>query len=169
MNISRSGSARLVTLALLCFGASIGAWASDTPSYTQFGHNINIDGNERVGDLTCFACSIRVRGQVAGDVTTIGGSIVVAEQAQIAGDVTAIAGDARLDSGVKVAGDTTVIGGELHRDSQALVSGDVTSMGGRGWLVPILLAPFLILGLLVALVVWLIQRRREAQMPAAAA
>ena len=82
-----------LTLVLLLSGA---AFASDTSSYTEFGHNIDIGPNQHVGDLTCFGCSIRVRGQVTGDVTTIGGSIVLEEQVKVSGDVTAIAGDARL-------------------------------------------------------------------------
>jgi hypothetical protein len=156
-------------LALFCLSAAGVALAKNTPEFTEFGHNINIGPNEQTGDLTCFGCSIRVRGQVAGDVTTIGGSIVLEDPAQVAGDVTAIAGNMRLNQNVKVSGDTTVIGGDLRRDPQAMVSGDVTSMGGHGWFIPILLAPFIVLGLLVAFVIWLVQRMRAPSAPAAAA
>lgn len=153
-------------LLLLLPGA---AFAGDNPGYTQFGHNINIAPNQGVGDLTCFGCSIHVRGQVAGDVTAFGGNIVLEDQAQVAGDVTAFGGDLRIDQPVKVAGDVTVFAGQLHRDPQATVSGDVTSMGGRGWFLPMLMAPFIVLGLLVAFIVWLVQRLRSPSVPAAAA
>jgi hypothetical protein len=155
--------------ALLCLSLSSVAHANDNPSYTEIGHNISIGLNDQVGDLTCLGCSIRVRGQVAGDVTAVAGSIVIEDQAQVAGDVTAVGGDVRLDHGVKIAGDATVVGGVLRRDPQASISGDVTSMGGHGWMIPILLAPFFLLGLLVAFVGWLVQRMRGPSVPAAAA
>ncbi len=67
------------------------AAAKDNPSYTQFGHNINIGPSDEVGDVTCIGCSIHVRGLVAGDVTAVGGSIIIEDQAQVTGDVTASA------------------------------------------------------------------------------
>jgi len=174
---SRSGSKRWRTengnpsivfcaLVLFCVSLSSAAFAKNNPSYTQFGHNINIGPNQEVGELTCFACSIRVRGQVAGDVTAFGGSVVIEDQGQVAGDVTPFGGDIRLDQGVKVAGEATVVGGQIRRAPGASISGDVTSMGGHGWLVPIVLAPFVALGLLVAFVIWLVQRLRKPSAPA---
>jgi hypothetical protein len=151
--------------AFFCLMFSNAAFAKNNPSYTQLGHDISIGPNDQVGDVTCVACSIRIRGQVAGDATAVGGSIVLEDQAQVAGDVTAVAGDARLDQEVKVAGDVTVVGGELRRDPKASISGDVTSVGGRVWVVPILLVPFVILGLLVALIIWIAQRMRRPSLP----
>ena len=143
------------------------AFAKTNPDRTQFGHNISVGPNEAVSDVTCIGCSIRIRGQVSGDVTTVGGSIFIEDQGQVAGGVTAVAGNARLDKEVKVAGDVTVVGGELRRDPQASVAGDVTNVGGRGWIIPILLIPFVLLGLLIAFVVWIIQRlSRPAAVPA---
>jgi len=153
---------------VLLLSLSGAAFAKDNPSYTQFGHNISIGPNDQVGELTCFGCSIRVSGQVAGDVTVFDGNIVIENQAQVAGDVTAFGGDLRLDSGVKVAGDATVFAGRIQRDPQATISGDVTTMGGRGWLLPMALAPFIVLGLLIALVVWIVQRARRPSLTAAA-
>ena len=162
-------SLSLAAVALLGLALSGTAYAKNTPTYTQVGHNITIGPQKQVADLTCFGCSIRVRGQVAGDVTAFAGSVVIEDNAQVAGDITVFGGDIRLDQAVKVAGDATVFGGEIRRDPQATISGDVTSMGGRVWLVPILLSPFVILGLLIAFVIWLVQRMRRPSLPAAAA
>jgi cytoskeletal protein CcmA (bactofilin family) len=159
----------LAAVALLWLALSCAAFATASPDYTQVGHNITIGPNEQVSDLTCFGCSIRVRGQVAGDVTAFAGSVVIEDNAQVAGDVTVFGGDIRLDKAVKVAGSATVFGGQIRRDPQATISGDVTSMGGRVWLVPMLLFPFVILGLLIAFVIWLVQRMRGPSIPAAAA
>jgi hypothetical protein len=164
-NLGRAS--RFAAFTFLCF-ALTAAFAKDNPSYTQFGHSINIERNEKVGDLTCFGCSIHVRGQVAGDITAFGGNIVLDDNAQVAGDVTAFAGDVRLDQSVTVAGDATVFGGRMRRDAQATISGDVTSMGGRGWFIPILLLPFLIMGAFVALIIWITRRLRRPSLPTAA-
>jgi hypothetical protein len=67
--------------------------------------------------------------------------------------------------GVRVAGDVS----EIHRDPQAAMAGDVTSFGGHGWLLPTLLMPIVLLGLLVTLIVWIIQHTRRPSLPAAAA
>ena len=169
----RTWSPKLTTVfcavVLFCLAFSTSASAKDNPSYTQLGHNISIGPNEQVGELTCFGCSIRVRGQVAGDVTTFGGSVVVEDQSQVVGEITTFAGDIRLGPGAKVSGDVTVFGGRMRRDPEASISGDVTTMGGRHWFVPIVLAPFLFVGLLVAFVIWLVQRMRRPSAPAVAA
>jgi len=148
---------------------SLTASAKDNPSYTQFGHNINVGPSDEVSDLTCLGCSIHVRGLVAGDVTTVGGSITIEDQAQVAGDVTSVGGNLRLTKEAKVAGDVTVVGGHLQRDPQVSISGDVTSLSGRGWFLLIFVVPLMLLGLFVAFVIWLIQRLRTPSVPATAA
>jgi cytoskeletal protein CcmA (bactofilin family) len=164
---------RLTWLILSCFlfvGAfSRTAFADGSHDRTQFGHNISIAPGEEVADVTCFACSVRIRGHVAGDVTTFGGSIVVEDDGQIAGDTTSFAGDVRLDKGVKVAGDITVFGGRLQRDPEAVVNGDVTNFRGRGWVVLIFGLPLMLLGAFLALIFWLVRRlMRRPAMPMAA-
>jgi len=168
--VIRSGARNVCFYALLLWVAfSAAAFAKDNPSYTQVGRNINVGPDDKVGDLTCFGCNIHIRGEVAGDVMTFGGSVSVEDQAQVAGDVSIFGGDARLDRGGRVAGDVSVFGGQIHRHPQAAVAGDVASFGGHGWLLPILLTPIVLLGLLVALIVWIIQRARRPSLPAAAA
>jgi predicted acyltransferase (DUF342 family) len=137
------------------------------PDRFQINHDIHIQPDEKVGDVTCIKCSVYVRGQVSGDVTAVAGSVTAESGASIAGDVTAIGGNARIESGTQVAGDLTAIGGDLRRDPQATVSGDVTTMGGQGWVVLIFLLPLAVLGGIIALIIWLIQRsRRPIPVPA---
>jgi hypothetical protein len=159
----------LTTCALLCLVLSTTAFAAGGSDRTSWRHNISIGPNEKASELTCFACDIRVRGQVAGDVTAFFGSVVIENQAEVAGDVTVFGSDIRLDPAVKVAGDVIVFGGAIRRDPQASVEGDLTAIGGRGWIIPMLLAPFAILGLFIAFVVWLVQRIRRPVIPAVSA
>jgi hypothetical protein len=144
------------------------SFASETDSDRfQMNHDIHVQAGEKVGDVTCIACSVYVRGQVSGDVTTVAGSIIAESGASIAGDVTTIGGNARVENGAQVAGDLTAVGGDLRRDPQANVAGNVTTMGGHGWVFLIFLLPLAILGGIISLIIWLIQRsRRPIQVPA---
>ncbi len=141
--------------------------AETSPDRFQMNHDIHIQADEKVGDVTCVGCSIYVRGHVSGDVTAVAGSVVAEPGASIAGDVTAVGGNARVESGSQVSGDLTAVGGELRRDPQATVGGDVTTVGGRGWFFLVFLLPLVFIGGIIALIVWLIQRsRRPTQVPA---
>lgn len=143
----------------LSLAFSLSAFAKDNPSVTQVGRNISISPGQKVGELTCFGCSIRVRGgEVSGDITAFGGSITLEDQGQVTGDVADFGGVISLEKAVKVSGDVTVFGGEVHRDPEASIGGDITSMGGRAWAIPIFFFLFVLLGLLIAFVIWLIQR-----------
>jgi hypothetical protein len=143
------------------------ASATNSPTYTQIGRNITVNAGEVASDVTCVACSIRIRGQVSGDVTAVGGSVYVEDAGQIAGDVTVVAGSVRLEQEVKVSGDTTVVGGELFRAPGAQTGGDVTTVGGRFWGPVFLVIPFLLIGGIVTLLIWLVQRSRRPTVSAA--
>lgn len=151
---------RLVLLACLLFNLALSrsAFADKGRERTQTGSNINIGPEEEVSEATCFGCSIRVRGQVTGDITAFGGSVVVEDQGQVGGDITAFGGNIRLGNSVNVGGDVAVFGGRLQRDAGATVGGDTTTMGGPGWMIVIFLTPLIFFGLFVLLVVWLIRR-----------
>ena len=151
---------------ILCVAVSSAAFADDDQDRTQVGRNISVSPGQEVTDATCFGCSIRVRGHVSGDVTAFGGSVSVEDQGQVGGDITTFGGGIRLEKEVKVSGDITVFGGRLHRDPAATVGGDATTFGGPGWIVVILGIPLVLLGMFVALVVWVIRRLLRRSVPA---
>jgi len=145
------------------------ASAKNNPEFTQFGHDIRIAAGQQTSDLTCIGCSIYVRGQVAGDVTTVGGNVTLEGNAQVAGDVTSIGGNLRADNGTKISGDLTAVGGKVYRQPEAIVAGDVTSLGGQGWLLLIFGLPLLVFAGIIAFIVWLVQRPRHSVRPLARA
>ena len=161
---------RLLTafvIAVLTF--SLPAFAGGSHDRTQFGHDVTVGADEEVTEVTCFGCNVRVRGNVAGDVTTFGGTILVEDGGEIGGDLTSFGGDVRLDSGAKVQS-MTVFGAKIRRDPGASVSGDVTTFAGGAalWLFLILGLPFLILGSITALIVWLVRRFSQPRLPVTA-
>ena len=158
---------------LICLGVfvlilSAAAYADGPREYTQWGHNINIGPGEEADEATCFGCSVRIRGHVNGDVTTFGGSIIVEDEGKIGGDATAFAGTLRLDAGTSVGGDAAVFGGRLQRDPSATIGGDTTEFRGGFWLFLIFGLPFVFLGVLIALIVWIVRRFTRHASPVAA-
>lgn len=160
---------QLLFLALIfTVAVSSAAFGDGNRDRTQVGNTINIGPGEEVQDATCFGCSVRVRGHVAGDVTVFGGSVVIEQDGQVNGDATIFGGDLRIDKDAKIARDVTVFGGRIRRDPGSTVGGDVTNMGGPGWMFLIFLTPLIFLGVFVALIVWLIRLVMRRSVPAAA-
>jgi len=153
----------LVLLTLL----SAAAFADGSHDRTQFGRDIVIGPGENASDATCFGCSVRVRGRVQGDATVFGGSIVVEDQGEISGDTTNFGGNVRLERGAKVQS-VSIFGGHFYRDDGATVAGDVTNFGGSFWMVLIFGLPLVLLGALIALLVWLVRRLIRPNMPVTA-
>ena len=165
----RRSSLRWLVCLLLAVGLGVPACGQSAHDRTQFGHDIIVGANEKVADVTCFGCTVRIRGQVVGDVTTFGGSIVLERDAVVSGDTTTFAGDVRLDGGAKVR-DITVFGGRIRRDSEATVAGEITNFGGGTaiWLFILFGLPLLVLGAFIALIVWLVRRFTRPAVPVAA-
>ena len=147
---------------------SAAALADGSHDRTQFGHDVTVGPGEEVSEVTCFGCSVRVRGRVAGDVTTFGGGIVVEDQGQIGGDLTSFGGNLRLEKEANIGGDVTLFGGRIHRDDSAKIGGDVSTFSGTFWLLLIFGLPFVILGAFIALIVWIVRMvtRHETPVPA---
>ena len=163
--MTQAASRRLIPLMSVLLLATV-ANASKNPEHTQFGHDIRIESGEKSSDATCFGCNVYVRGDVDGDVTVFGGDVMLGENATVSGDVTVFMGDTRLDEAAKIGGDATIFGGALRRREGAIVSGDVTNFGSKPLTIVILLSPFIVLALFIALIVWVIQRNRPAPVPA---
>ena len=164
-----TASPRFLIALLVVVTAVPAALGRSNAAYTQFGRDIRVAADQKTGELTCINCSIYIRGQVAGDITTVRGNIVVEENGSVVGDLTSVIGNVRADRGAKITGDITAVGGTVHRHAEASVAGDVTTLQGATWVYLILVSPFLILGGIVALIVWLVQRRRPTPALARAA
>lgn len=140
------------------------AFADGSHDRTHFGHDITVGPDEQVNEVTCFGCSVRIRGHVDTDVTVFGGSIYIEESGEVGADTTSFGGDVRLDKGSTVH-DITVFGGHLRRDPEASVEGDVTTFSGSIWLFLIFGLPFVILGAFIALIAWIVRRLTRPQVP----
>jgi hypothetical protein len=167
MGLTGSTTRLSLALALVWFLGS-GTLAYGSQDRTEVGRHISIAPGKQASEVTCFGCSVRIRGHVKSDVTVFGGSVIVEDQAEVDGDITAFAGRVRLDDGVKVDGDVAVLGGRIHRDPGAFVGGDLTDFGNPGLIVLLALIPLIGSAALIALIVWLVCRLMSPPVPATA-
>jgi hypothetical protein len=137
------------------------AAASTDPSQFQMGHDIHVAADQTTGDLACFNCSIYIRGKTSGDAFVLNGDVVVEPGGQLAGDVSTLRGDVRVADGGQIGGDVATVAGTVRRQPSALIGGDVAALNGIGWVFLVFLVPLAILGGVIALIVWLVQRNRQ--------
>lgn len=160
---------RLSLIALLALVVPAAFASSHGSEITQFGHDIRIGEDQQTDVVTCFNCSVYVRGQVGGEITTFGGNVVIEQDGQVGGEVTTFLGDVRMDEGTQIGGEVTVFGGRVRRPPSAKIGGDVTVFQSKAWVYVVLLGPFLFLAGIIAFIVWLIRRRRPTPVYARAA
>ena len=158
-----TGSIALLIFLLLAFSASVPAQSAEGDR-VEFGRNITIEPGQSTGDISCFNCSVYVRGTANGDIAVFGGRVVV--EGKVKGDIAVFWGTVRLEEGAQTGGDVAAFGGSIRRAPTAAIRGDVVSFG-RGWILLPVLVLVVILWLLIAIIVWLVSRGRRA--PAGAA
>jgi hypothetical protein len=144
---------------LLTILAPLPAFAKGSNERSSVGSDITINEGENVGDVACVFCSVRVHGDVTGDVAVVFGSLTVDSGHKISGDVAVVGGDLNLAEGAEVGGDVSVIAGDANLAEGAIIHGSRTVMPGRLWLL-VPFAPLLILIGIIWLIVYFVRRRR---------
>ena len=92
---------------------------------TRVLRNIVIGTSETALDVECFACNVRVRGHVTGDIAVFGGNITV--EGLVDGDAAAVGGRVEVRSRGKIIGDAAAIGGYVKADVESAIQGDKVS------------------------------------------
>lgn len=153
----------LPAVALLLIGV-LPAFAKSSEDRASVGNDITIAEGETAGDIACLFCSVRVHGDVRGDVAVMFGRVDVDPGHHINGDLAALGADLNLGEGATVGGDVAVLGGDANLASGAMIHGSRTVLSNRMWLL-LPFAPFLILIGLIWLIVYFVRRNRY-QFPA---
>lgn len=128
-------------------------------SRVSVGRNIIVHEGETVGDLVCAFCSVRVHGEVEGDIAVLFGSLTVDRDRSVSGDVAVLGGDLSVGEDSVIGGDVTVAAGEAALATDATIRGSRSVFLGRSWLL-LPLAPLLIVGGILWLILVVIQRIR---------
>ena len=122
-------------------------------------NDITVEEGSSAADLVCILCSIKVHGEINGDIVAVLGSVTVDDGQAISGDVVTVGGDLAMGDGARVNGDVAVVAGRLNKGAGASIGGDSNVETGKGWLI-VPFAPLLILIGIVWLIVWLVRRKR---------
>ena len=153
----------LLAVGLLLVSA-LPAHARSDNDRASVGGDITIAEGETAGDVACLFCSVRVHGDVNGDVAVMFGRIDVDPGHKVRGDLAALGGDLNLGEGATVGGDVAIAGGDANLASGAMIHGSRTVLPNRMWLL-LPFAPLLILIGLIWLIVYFVRRNRY-QFPA---
>jgi hypothetical protein len=148
----------LPAVALLLF-VTLPAFARSKEDRTTLGGDITVSADETVNDIACVFCTVRVHGDVRGDVAVMFGSILVDSDRSIGGDVAAMGGDLQLGEDAVVKGDVAIMAGDARLASGAAIRGSRSVLPGRFWLLLPLL-PLLLLAGIIWLIVWIVRRNR---------
>ncbi len=95
------------------------------------GGNIRVERDEVVHDVLVMGGNVEVWGLVKGDLTVMGGNVVVHEGAKVMGDAAAIGGTLTLHNDAVIKGDVSVLGGKLNRGERSRIGGEINAEGRR--------------------------------------
>ena len=158
-----------VSIVLLFVVLSTAAFADGSHDRTQFGHDITVGPDDQVSDVTCFGCSVRVRGRVSQRRDHVRGQHHSRGQGPSQrGRDQPLAVTFTWMTESKSAAMSPLFGGRLRRDPTASVGGDVTTFSGGLWMLLIFGLPLLFLGAFIALIVWLVRLVTRHSVPVAA-
>ena len=132
--------------------------------HVSFGSTIDINEGDSASEVVCAFCSVRIHGNVSGDMVTFFSNVSVDSGKTINGDTVVFGGKLALADQSHIDGQLVLFGGDLQQASTADISGDRVVMEGPVWLLFALL-PFLIPIGIVWLIIYLIRRNRY-QFPA---
>jgi hypothetical protein len=150
---------RLLLAAALLIPVVTLAFANSAQDRVGVGTDIVIADGESAGDIACAFCTVRVHGDVRGDIATFLGTVTVDADRNIAGDVASLGGDLVMGQDATVGGDVAIAAGETKLASGAAIHGEQTVLPGRIWLL-LPFAPLLILAGLIWLIVYIVRRNR---------
>jgi hypothetical protein len=155
---------RLLLAVGLLLASALPAFAKGGDDRASVGNNITIAEGETAGDVACVFCSVRVHGDVRGDVAVLFGRIEVDPGHTISGDLAALGADLNLGEGATVGGDVAIAAGDANLAPGAMIHGSRMVLSNRMWLL-LPFAPLLILIGVIWLIVHLVRRNRY-QFPA---
>jgi hypothetical protein len=148
----------LLAVAVLLITATP-AFARSSDDHATVGGDITIAEGEVADDIACVFCTVKIHGDVKGDIAVLFGSITVDPDHSIKGDVAMLGGDLNLGESAEVGGDVAIAAGDAKLASGADIRGSRTILPGALWLI----VPFLPLIFLVGiiwLIVYLVRGRR---------
>jgi hypothetical protein len=108
---------------------TVGALGQAPGNRTYVGQDIFVAAGQQVHNATCLFCSVQVEGDLTGHVFVLFGSLNVS--GQVRRTATVIWGNAVVDSQARIGGDTVVLGGNAVYETDESLSGSAYVVGGH--------------------------------------
>ena len=118
---------------------------------------IVVSREQPAADVACMFCTVRVEGDVRGDVAVMFGTVSVADGQTISGDVALLFSTLSVEEGARINGDLATLFSTAQIAPGAHVRGD-RAMLGSGLGIAVIVGPILLLVGLVWLLVWGLRR-----------
>ena len=150
---------RLILATALFVLAATPTFARADQDRVSFGSDITVAKGETSNDIVCAFCSVRIHGNVKGDVAVFLGTVSIDENQTISGDVALLGGDLNLHEEAEVGGDVVIIAGHTNLASGAAIRGSRMVLPGRLWLLLPMTPLFILIGI-IWLIVYLVRRNR---------
>ena len=144
-NMKRKFIAATAVLALIFMMAP----SVDARNIIKIGKDINIGNDQQVNNAIAIAGQITVSGLVENDVVTVGGSIVLTNEAVVRGNVICLGGVVVQGNGAQIYGNITEV--NSSNISTAVASAFYGDMDAWSWLVDIIYFCFFAMILMLAL------------------
>jgi hypothetical protein len=109
---------RCLIVCTLLLTSSLGGAALSFPDLSRFGHNLTVEPQQTVHDLTCFLCSASIDGHVTGSVQVFAGNVFL--NGKVEGNVLVFGGNVSLTGRAETGGQVLIFGGHLHDGSAGL-------------------------------------------------
>ena len=130
---------------------------SDDDNQITIFSTIEVSEDHPADDIVCAFCSVRVRGDVHGDIAVMFATVDVDEGRTISGDVAALFSTLRLGENSRIGGDLASALGRTDLAPGASIGGERAVMGS-GLGIAIVVAPLLIVAGVIWLLVWVVRR-----------
>ena len=159
---TRAGIGLVVMVTVVCLLAPVRARALRSHGDggdDRFGvfSQIVVTEDRPAGDVACLFCTVRVDGDVHGDVAVLFSTVVVSDGRTISGDVATVFSTLVVGEGSRINGDLATVFGTASLAESAHVGGDRAVLAS-GLGLTVILAPLLIAVGLIWLLVWVIRR-----------
>ncbi len=118
---------------------------------------IEVTSDHPAADVACIFCTVRVEGDVRGDLAVMFGTVQVGEGQTISGDVATLFSSLSLADGARINGDLATAFGAARIAPGASVRGD-RAIFSSGLGVALVLGPLLILIGAIWLIAWGLRR-----------
>jgi hypothetical protein len=150
---------RLLLAPVLLLIAVAPAFARSGHDRATVGGDVTVAEGQNSGDIACVFCTVRLHGDVHGDVAVVLGRVELDGSHEITGDVAIVGGDLNLGEESQVKGDVALVAGRANMAPSAIIRGKSSILPSKLWLLVPLLPLFVLAGI-IWLIVYLVRRNR---------